>query len=274
MFEHILVAVDFSPSWQRLEAQLKRLKALGCRRLTLTHVIASGYAQAPELTHREHYEQRLAGIAEALRIQGFEVDVEVSVGQVAAELKRVARERQAGVILAGSHGHSTLRDLLLGSTVLELARQTDRPLLLVPTDTSVVLPETPVCRPLLATDGSAAAAGAESVFLNLLSHCQRGVLVSVGQWEAEPGHGEDQARLQAHADALAARASAPGFETVLIGKGKPSEAIARVAEDKSADLIIVGKRGRNPVTDLLLGSTAEALCRSARRLVLLVPEMT
>lgn len=271
MFEHILVAVDFSPAWKRLEAQLNRLKALGCRRLTLAHVIASGYTQAPELTHREHYKQRLAGIAQALRAQGFETDAMVCVGQVAAELKRAARERQAGVILAGSHGHSTLRDMLLGSTVLELARQTDRPLLLAPTDDSVELPETPVCRPLLATDGSAAAAGAESVFIRLLSHCQRGVLVSVGQWDEEPGHGEAQARLQAHADALSARAPAPGFETVLLGKGKPSEAIAQVAEEKAADLIIVGKRGRNPVTDLLLGSTAEALCRGARRLVLLVP---
>ncbi|MFN2349209.1 MAG: universal stress protein [Thioalkalivibrio sp.] len=271
MFEHILVAVDFSPAWQRLKAQLDRLKALGCRRLTLVHVIASGYTQAPELAHREHYEQRLTEASEALRAQGFEVHAEVCVGQVAVELKRVARERHAGVILAGSHGHSTLRDLLLGSTVLELARQTDRPLLLAPIDESVALPVTPVCRPLLATDGSAAASGAEAAFIKLLSHCQRGVLVSVGRWEEKSGHEEERSRLEAHVKALAAQAPAAGFESVLLGRGRPSEEIARVAEEKSADLIIVGKRGHNPLTDMLLGSTAEAVCRSARRLVLLVP---
>lgn len=271
MFEHILVAVDFSPAWQRLEPQLNRLKALGCRRLTLVHVIASGYTQAPELAHREHYEQRLAEVSEALRTRGFEVHTEVCVGQVAAELKRVARERHADVILAGSHGHNSLRDFLLGNTVLDLARQSDRPLLLAPTDASVVLPETPVCRPLLATDGSAAAAGAETAFIKLLPYCQQGVLVSVGRWEEKPGHEQERARIEAHVKALAAQARAPGFETVLLGRGRPSEEIARVAEEKSADLIIVGKRGHNPVTDLLLGSTAEAVCRSARRLVLLVP---
>jgi nucleotide-binding universal stress UspA family protein len=274
MFEHILVAVDFSPGWERLEAQLDRMKALGCKRLTLVHVIASGYTLAPEVTHRAHYEQRLADAAQRLRAGGFEVDTEVSVGLVAAELARLARERQAGAILAGSHGHSTLRDLLLGSTVLDLARRADRPLLLSPTAEGAVLAAGASCRPLLATDGSAAAAGAEAVFLELLSHCGSGVVVSVGRWEGHPEHEDERGRIEAHVAALAERAPAQGFETVLLGKGRPAEEIAGVAEEKSADLIIVGKRGHNPMTDLLLGSTAEAVCRNARRLVLLVPEMT
>ncbi|OOG23889.1 universal stress protein UspA [Thioalkalivibrio denitrificans] len=274
MFEHILVAVDFSPSWERLKAQLDRLRVLGCRRLTLVHVIASGYTQAPELTHRDHYQQRLDQVAESLRERDFEVETEVCVGLVAAELRRAAREREAGVILAGSHGHRILRDLLLGSTVLDLARQADRPLLLAPTDESVVLPGTRVCRPLLATDGSAAAAGAEAAFLDLLSLCQPGLVVSVGRWAEHSGHDDEQARIQAHVAELAERVPAGAFETLLPGKGRPAEEIARVAEERAADLIIVGKRGHNPMVDLLLGNTAEAVCRNARRLVLLVPDMT
>jgi nucleotide-binding universal stress UspA family protein len=272
MFEHILVAVDFSPAWQRLEAQLERVRALGCRRLTLVHVIASGYTQAPEVTHREHYEQRLGEVADSLSARGFQVDTEVCVGLVAAELGRVAREREAGVILAGSHGHSTLRDLLLGSTVLDLARRIERPLLLAPTDETAVLPQKAVCRPLLAIDGSAAAAGAEAVFLKLLPQCQPGVVVSVGRWEGRPEYEDQHRRIEAHVAALGEQAPAEGFETVLLGKGRPAEEIARVAEEKGADLIIIGRRGHNPMTDLLLGSTAEAVCRDARRLVLLVPE--
>lgn len=272
MFEHILVAVDFSPAWARLERQLERLRALGCQRVTLVHVLVSGYTQAPEVEHGPHYAERLEALAAGLRAKGFEAEPEVCAGNVAVELLRVARERGAGVILAGSHGHRALRDLFLGSTVLDLARRTDRPLLLAPTDAEVALAAAPVCRPLLATDGSDAAAGAERAFLRVLPRCRRGVVVAVGRWEGRPEYAHEQAELEAHVAALADRAGAPGFESVLVGRGAASAEIARLAEERDADLVIVGKRGHNPVTDLLLGSTAEAVCRAARRLTLLVPQ--
>ncbi|WP_018950178.1 universal stress protein [Thioalkalivibrio sp. ALMg11] len=271
MFEHILVAVDFSPASARLETQLERLRALGCRRLTLAYVLVEGYTQAPELGHGPYYEQRLEEMAARLRERGFEMDTAVCAGAVASELERVARERGAGVILAGSHGHSTLRDIFLGSTVLDLARRARRPLLLVPTDGDVVLAEAPVCRPLLATDGSQAAEAAEEVFLKVLPECRRGVVVAVGRWDDDPDRADERRAIEAHVEGLVQRAGERAFDTVLVGQGKPSVVIGRVAEEKAVDLVIIGKRGRNPVTDLLLGSTAEAVCRQARRLTLLVP---
>jgi len=272
MFEHILVAVDFSPAWSRLETQLERLRALGCRRLTLVHVLVEGYTQAPELGHVAHYEQRLEELAARLREQGFEADSAVRTGAVAAELEQLAAERGAGVILAGSHGHSTLRDLFLGSTVLDLARRARRPLLLAPTDEHEALTTEPVCRPLLATDGSSAARPAEEVFLRLLPVCRPGVLVSVGRWKDEPAREGERRAIESHVQDLVREAGEDAFETVLPGQGKPSVEIARIADERDADLVIIGKRGGNPVTDLLLGSTAEAVCRHTRRLTLLVPQ--
>lgn len=270
-FEHMLVAVDFSPSGARLHEQLSRLRVLGCRRLTLAHVIASSYGRVPDPGGRDHYRRKLEVLAESLRGVDIEVATEVGVGPVAGELLRVARGHGAGVILAGSHGHSTLRDLFLGSTVLDLLRHADLPILLAPTDPSVMLPTTALCRPLLATDGSSAAGAAEETFLTLLSHCHRGVVVSVGQWDDRLEYDSQRAAIESHIEGLAQRAPEPGFDAVILGQGKPSEAISRVASERDVDLIIVGKRGGNPVTDLLLGSTAEAVCRHARRLVLIVP---
>lgn len=221
--------------------------------------------------HGPYYEQRLEGIAGTVREQGFEADTAVGVGNVASELERIAAERGASVILAGSHGHGTLRDLFLGSTVLDLARRARRPLLLAPTDRDVELEAKPVCRPLLATDGSKAATAAEVAFLRVLPQCRRGVVVSVGRWDDVPKRESERKILEAHLGQLAQQSGERGFDTVLLGQGKPSAEIGRVAEEKGADLLIIGKRGRNPVTDLLLGSTAEAVCRQARRLTLLVP---
>ncbi len=275
MLKHILVAIDFSPAWPQVRAQFSRLSAFGCERLTLTYVISAGYTQAPELSHKEHYEGRLAETADELAAStGLAVDWTVRTGPVASELVAAADACGADTILAGTQGHSVIREFLFGSTALNLARLADRPLLLAPVDGKSTGSAELICRPLLATDGSAAAAGAEAAFLEILPCCDRGVVVSVGRWDKAEDKAEERAAIEAHIAALAARAGGNAFDVELIGHGKPSEVITRVTAQQQADLVIVGRRGRNPLTGLLLGSTAEAVCRNSRQLVLLVPAAT
>lgn len=272
MLKHLLVANDFSPAWPRLHAWLRQMPALGCRKVTLAYVIEAGYTQAPELSHREHYEKQLAETAASLaRDTDLEVDWTVRVGAVAPELIAAAGEHGADTILAGSQGYGRLRRFLLGDSVLDLARLADRPLLLVPVHDDVIEPRSAVCRPLLATDGSDAAAGAEAAFLQLLPKCRKGVVVSVGRWDDRADAAAERERLQAHMDALADRAGEGAFDVELVGHGRASEEIVRVTAAREADVIIIGRRGSNPMTDLLLGSTAEAICRGSRQPVLLVP---
>lgn len=52
--------------------------------------------------------------------------------------------------------------------------------------------------------------------------------------------------------------------------GRPPRAIADLAEEKGADLIVVGTHGRSGLARLLLGSTAEGLLRHAPCQVLVV----
>jgi nucleotide-binding universal stress UspA family protein len=169
-----------------------------------------------------------------------------------------------------SQGHGRLRRFLLGDSVLDLARLADRPLLLLPVHDDALQPQGPLSRPLLATDGSEAAAGAEAAFLHLLPQCGKGVVVAVGRWDDQPEAASDRDRLQRHIEALAARAGEAAFDVELVGQGRPSEEIARVADGHEAGLIVIGRRGRNPMVELLLGSTAEAVCRGSNRPVLLV----
>jgi nucleotide-binding universal stress UspA family protein len=49
------------------------------------------------------------------------------------------------------------------------------------------------------------------------------------------------------------------------------EAISRVGEETGATLIILGKHGRGWLAESVIGSTAESVCRQARRPVLMVP---
>jgi nucleotide-binding universal stress UspA family protein len=56
--------------------------------------------------------------------------------------------------------------------------------------------------------------------------------------------------------------------------GEPAPGIARIAGEKAVGLIIVGKHGQGWLDSLLIGSTAAAVCETARRPVLMVPLAT
>jgi nucleotide-binding universal stress UspA family protein len=45
--------------------------------------------------------------------------------------------------------------------------------------------------------------------------------------------------------------------------GPPSDAIVKVAEEKGADLVVIGTSGRSGIDRLLLGSVAKAVIRHA-----------
>jgi nucleotide-binding universal stress UspA family protein len=52
--------------------------------------------------------------------------------------------------------------------------------------------------------------------------------------------------------------------------GRPASVIAGVADRENADMIVVGRRGRGGVAELLLGSTSHELVLHSRRPVLVV----
>jgi nucleotide-binding universal stress UspA family protein len=53
--------------------------------------------------------------------------------------------------------------------------------------------------------------------------------------------------------------------------GGPAHAIAKIADEAGADLIVVGTRGESPLTRLLLGSVTQRLLHIAEQPVLVIP---
>jgi nucleotide-binding universal stress UspA family protein len=76
-------------------------------------------------------------------------------------------------------------------------------------------------------------------------------------------------RAVAHA---VARAEAAGVEAeVAVVRAKPAEALATLAEERDALMIVVGSYGESPLRGALLGSTPHRLLHIATRPVLVVP---
>jgi len=256
MLDHALIAIDFSPASELLLKRAAALQALGTRRITLVHVLSSRYPQAPAETHRSHYEQRLAEMSAALKAAGFEARAQLRSGEPAAEILAAVAESAASFLLVASHGQGPVGRLLLGSTAHELIRMATCPLWLEPVG---AVPAGAVASALLATDGSAAAAGAEAMLAGLAARVQRCIALAVVA---------DPTDMPAFLKSLTARIA--GLE-IQLGSGPAAPAIIAAAEREQADLVIVGRRGRNRSKELLLGSTAEAVCQRSQRPVLLVP---
>lgn len=65
------------------------------------------------------------------------------------------------------------------------------------------------------------------------------------------------------------KAAGVRYRTVM-ADGRPASVINDVAEKENADVIVVGRRGRSGVAELLLGSVSHELAVHSRRPVLLV----
>ncbi len=264
MFKHVVVAVDFSPTWSLLRRRLRTFRAWGTGEVTLVYVLSSRYPATPEESHRAHYEARLSEEAASLEAEGWQAHWQLRVGEPGAEVVATATDVDADLVLIGDRGFSRFREFFVGSTALDAARLTNCPLWLEPVQEGSAQAGEDIL--LLATDGSAAAKSAETLFQQLRPRFSRGVAALATC--ASDGCDREIADANAHLKQL--DRPVDGLEARVLD-GDPRQVIPRLAEAMPADLVIVGKRGRNVMQQLLLGSTAEAICRKARCPVLVVP---
>lgn len=139
----IVVPTDFSE-----DAQAALRAATGCLALSddgprvillhVFHVPAEYRSYGPSSTYfrlgeemAESLRLRLEEVAEPLRGEGLEVDVECLQGIPAEVIVRVAEEREADLVAMGTHGRSGVAHLLLGSTAERVVQHAACPVLTV-----------------------------------------------------------------------------------------------------------------------------------------------
>jgi nucleotide-binding universal stress UspA family protein len=82
---------------------------------------------------------------------------------------------------------------------------------------------------------------------------------------------EIQAEIRKQAEELSAKGIDTEVKMTSVMLGGPAHAIASIADEAKADLIVVGTRGHSPVAGLLLGSVTQRLLHVAHQPVLVVP---
>ena len=145
----VLACIDFSDATAAVVAAAVRLAPTAENRLHLVHVAApepelAGYDKGPVAAHTrddragelraEH--AQLRELADQLETSadnaGLIVVPLLVMGQIAPKILEEAERIDAGVIVAGSHGHGKLHHLLLGSVSEQLVKHSPRPVVVVP----------------------------------------------------------------------------------------------------------------------------------------------
>ena len=96
MFETIILATDLSPVWDEIVACAGELKALGCARVILTHVITLKFLMGMEGRLTAEARPMLERQAAQLEAQGLQVTMEMPSGLPAYSLQEVGALLRGG----------------------------------------------------------------------------------------------------------------------------------------------------------------------------------
>jgi len=212
------------------------------------------------------------------------VEYVVAIGKPATEILRVASELKTDLIVISSHGRSGLRHLFFGSTTERVLRETSVPVLVTPDAGKPAASLSEIARhinrivvPVDLTAASqrqvsiaAGIADALSVPL-ILTHVLEPVFVPYGVRLAIPG--AEAARRELADERLSAVAASvkPGVSTEsLVLVGEPSEEVARLADVRGANLIVIGLHSSGLLGPRMGSVTYRVLCLT-QALVLAIP---
>jgi len=131
LFETIVLATDLSPAWNEIVACAGELRALGCKRVILTHVISVKFMSGMEGILQSTARPQLEAQQQQLEAQGLQVTVEIAMGLPADSLNQIACRYGAGLIVAGSHGQSLWREGVLGCFTCAVLHNIRYPVLLL-----------------------------------------------------------------------------------------------------------------------------------------------
>ncbi|WP_404416338.1 universal stress protein [Marinospirillum sp.] len=256
MLNHLIVGVDLPFDEKRFVSGFSALMPLlGVEKLTLAHVKTLDEPAA------EKAQQELRGYAQLLqeKLNLKQVNFTVEPGLPADQLNQIASKNRADGVVILFNNHSKTYEFFLGSVALNIARTTYFPLLLLTEQ-----PEEPTGTLMLASDGSLAASAAERFFSRLGERAQHSVIINVQTDHDRTAHERAIQDLQA-------KYEKDEKVEVIRAQGDPIKEILQSSRYHAIDLLVLGKRGQNPLKQLMFGSTAERLCRQLKRPVLIIP---
>jgi nucleotide-binding universal stress UspA family protein len=289
MFKNLLIAMDLSPASTCLLRCVAPLRAAGAQSATLIHVMNVRNVGGLYISMKNLVGPLLKEHEKRLREEGFGTRLEIPLGDPASEINRVARETDASLIIAGTHGESLMKEIFLGSVAHRLLHVAEKPVLLIPItileaengeSRCDVLRGDFFAHPLFATDFSDPAKKAFHFLEHIVAHAHPPDVTLL--------HVQDEGRIYPHLghrleefnridrerlDALEARLKEWGASTVHkeVEFGRPGPLIVEKIRKGSYSIIVIGGQGRGYMAEAFLGRVANHVVHRSTIPVLVVP---
>lgn len=245
--------------------------------------VAQPVNPAPEL--REKARDRLDAFVALSRAENAHTEFSVNEGTPAPVILEVAESQNADLICLGTHGREGFERIVLGSVTEKVLRKSKCPVLTVAeTGEETSVQPASFATILCAVDFATLSLRALEYALSLAQESQaKLILLNVVEWLSdEPGwesnFGVSEYRERMEETVLEKLEQVVPAEArnwcdvkTVATSGKPYREILKLAEEREADLIVMGVRGRNPLDRMLFGSTVQHVVRHARCPVLTVP---
>jgi nucleotide-binding universal stress UspA family protein len=147
----ILIALDYDPTAQKVAEDGFSLANLMHAEVTLIHVVASpvyysALNYSPIMGFSGYADVYSVEIADVIKMESMRflqnvknhladeaIKTIVTEGDFATSIVETAKERQADIIVMGSHSKKWMEQILMGSVTENVLRHTAVPLLIIPT---------------------------------------------------------------------------------------------------------------------------------------------
>jgi nucleotide-binding universal stress UspA family protein len=296
-FKRILCPVDLSDLSIQPLAYAAAMAAWHQARLTVLHVVptfepmevrAGALFEPVQLVYpmpREEVLERLRGAIEKAGGPADDVEVAAEAGDAAPTILDQAVAMRADLLVMGTHGRTGFNRLFLGSVTEKVVRQASCPVLTVPPHAPPARADVSIRHVLCAVDFSPAALQALGFALDVARRAgASATLLHAIEWLPEEEIPEpttfnvneyrEHLKQTAHdrLAALVAKARGRPTPTTLVVTGRAHREILRMAQDRDADLIVMGATGRGGPALTPFGTTTQQVLRSAACPVLTVRE--
>lgn len=290
----VLVAIDLTPSSDRVLGRLALLPLASDARVTILHVVPGGLPPSERRNAELDAHKALASEARHLRKslpKHASIQPLLKHGVAAKEIVACAARVKAELVVMGRGGGRALRDTFLGSTAERVVRLARLPVLVVR-----LAPRVGYRRPALALDLEQPAHDVVRLMLRVLPpprppvaviHAygilyERQIYPSLSHDEIEKvKHRLRQKAAHALATSLADAAAEAGVPAEQVPRwqtylryGAPRSVVEKATETIEPDLLVLGTHGYSGAAYVFLGTVAGDLLRAAKCDVLVVPPST
>lgn len=281
MLRTVLVPTDFSEEGVLITQYAEGLAGVGARQLVLATVIDASGMEGPVIAGAvDKARSSLLKRAERLEECGLGVEVRIPTGDAAEQLLALATETNCDAVVIGTRGKPQFEALVTGSVSETMLREATVPTmfvrfsLLAAQADCAALARSWGNKLLLPTDFSASATRAMMAVLELpRGTVQTLYLLHVLDPDLE---GEKLRRAEEGADFALRQAADMARDagitaTTVIRQGEPHRAVLKEMDERRLTGVVSGRRGRNALTEAVLGSVSLTLMRQASCPVLVVP---